>query len=338
MNEHQHNDGHSIPVVVTPQSTLVIAACGADPGVLLPLLEKAGLPVVGDSGSWELAQAAAWLAAHPQGHLVVLARLPSVAVAHLLEQDIPPNQAVASWCSDADKLLQTLRTCRRRATLLFAEQAQANPDALLDGLGQRLQMHLAAPDHDLSQPHLPSVVLRLLADNALLHSMTARNLVAELEATALPLAKANGLLAPAADQVFQEYRSSLAQPTRAARELSEENRPLLDQPQHVKQKIEVFTTEKQTVENPDTADDIEARLKDLQEENDLLLEQLHHVQEELERYYLHGVQSSSDLHDLEQRLRAAEETVEALYNSKSWKITKPLRVMLDLFAGRSTTR
>ncbi|MDT8322177.1 MAG: hypothetical protein RQ826_16800, partial [Xanthomonadales bacterium] len=70
----------------------------------------------------------------------------------------------------------------------------------------------------------------------------------------------------------------------------------------------------------------EARIQDLEEENELLLQQLHHVQEELESYYLNGVGTS---HELEE----ARATIEAICNSKSWKITRPLRWFLEKFMG-----
>jgi len=70
----------------------------------------------------------------------------------------------------------------------------------------------------------------------------------------------------------------------------------------------------------------EARIKDLEEENELLLQQLHHVQEELESYFLSGT-------DARQELEEARATIEALCNSKSWKITRPLRWFLEAFMG-----
>lgn len=92
---------------------------------------------------------------------------------------------------------------------------------------------------------------------------------------------------------------------------------------------EVYREFSQTIEQARDAKataQVEARLGELQEENELLLKQLHRVQEEFESRYLSGADGGEELEE-------ARATIEALYNSKSWKITKPLRYVLDLFSG-----
>lgn len=131
------------------------------------------------------------------------------------------------------------------------------------------------------------------------------------------------------------------------KELEEENELLLQQLHQVQEELEgqfqesrelseklkeaeAAAVEKASDEEADRVREeqpkLEARVKDLEEENELLLQQLHHVQEELESYYLNGMDSR---HELEE----ARATIEAMCNSKSWKITRPLRWFLEKFMG-----
>ncbi len=86
-----------------------------------------------------------------------------------------------------------------------------------------------------------------------------------------------------------------------------------------------------------------SKSSDLEEENELLLLQVHQVQEEMESIFSryeganHEIEHfRSELAHAGEDLQSAHNTIEALYNSKSWKITRPLRAILGLLgAGRN---
>lgn len=391
MTDSSAPDLRALSPIRTPERIAVASTRAAHGAAAFALLQSAGLPTRQsgenqdglplleslDSGG-SLSVLPEWLVEHPQAHLLLLVPLPSIAVARRLAEGTGPKAALAQWQETAEAVLDVIRPHRRRVSLAFAESALAAPEAFIKSLSRRLQIDLD-PLQDVQQASdLPDAVLRMMAENAVWQSSQARNLAAELEATALPLDTAEVSGMPAVEQVFKEYRKRIETPAKAIEDLKEENELLLSQLHQVQEELESHflkakQTEEQLVEaqnqgahaqqykeerdqarkqlaevkqqaeqakaalkaNAEVAND--HRLQDLQEENDLLLQQLHHVQEELERYYLQGGHHGGELYDLQQRLQAAEATVEALYNSKSWKITKPLRAILDLFTGGSKT-
>jgi hypothetical protein len=90
---------------------------------------------------------------------------------------------------------------------------------------------------------------------------------------------------------------------------------------------------------------------DLAEENELLLLQLHQVQEELESHFLanrslerklrgqeklsqQSVGLQQELLSIHQELVTSRAEVNALRESLSWRLTAPLRKILDVFGGR----
>jgi hypothetical protein len=289
---------HQLPSIETPRSLVLAATVPEHLIELRNLLKDAGLPeqerqadvsgrpklITQESiGGW--ATLPDWLSKHPEAHLVLLLPLPTLAIARQLGKGIAPETALAEWLSSAQSELGLVRQNRRRVSLMFAEPALADPGLLLATLSQRIQLDLEEIQTDKRSPELPDMILRLIADNLILQSANARNVVAEFNATAIPLPATAAGRNPVVDQVFNEFQS--------AREA----------------------------------------VPELHEEKNLLLQQMQQIQEELERIYLEESQNKKEQLELQHRLQAAEETIQALHNSKSWKITKPLRILLDLFSG-----
>ena len=333
-----------MPALATPQVVGVASTEPAWRAAVLDLLEHSGLRTgsSGDpaNGPPALALAAEenpgsmagwseWLMEHPQSHLLLLVPLPAVAVARSLEEGALPKTALSQWLESAGVVLDVVRGQRRRVSLVFAEQVLAAPQAFLEAFSQRLQLQLRCSVlTDLPPPGLPDAVLHMMAENAIRQSGEARNIATELEANALPLTAADVRSVPRIEQVFDEYRDRIDAAAHEVQKLREENAMLLAQLR------EAQSQARQAEERTAEVRKDDARLQDLEEENQLLLQQLHQVQEELEHYYLQSVQTNSDeLLEMQRRLQAAEDTVQALYNSKSWKLTRPLRWTLDLLTG-----
>ena len=350
-----------VPVVETPQSLVLACTRAAYRTALADLLQQAGFSMGSGTAEPAAGQPALltqeqlgpmsewpdWLAEHPKAHVLLLVALPSVAVARRLQEGSAPKTALADWMASAQDVLDVIRSQRRRISLMFAEPALAAPQAFVELLSRRLQLTLQAVSPEQQVPDLPSALLRLMAENAIWQSADARNIAAELEANALPLADSELSQVPAIDQVFTEYRNSIDRKARAAQELREENELLLEQLQRVQQKMEAFADEKKALAGRLKSVEVEekssqklaAEIKDLQEENDLLLQQLHHVQEELERYYLQSMQPQGQPGLYSAQLEAAHETIRAIYNSYSWRLTWPLRVFMRIFgAGPASSK
>ena len=331
-----------MPALATPQVVGVASTEPAWRAAVLDLLERSGLrtgssgdPVNGpptlaaEDDPGPMAGWSDWLMERPQSHLLLLVPLPAVAVARSLGEGAVPKTALGQWLESAGTVLDVVRGQRRRVSLVFAEQVLAVPQAFLEALSQRLQLQLRSSVlTDLPPPGLPDALLHMMAENAIRQSGEARNIASELEANALPLTVADVRSAPQIEQVFNEYRDRIDTAAHDAQKLREENALLLAQLQ------EAQSQARQAEERTAEVRKDDARLHDLEEENQLLLQQVHQVQEELEHLYLQSVQTNSDeLLEMQRRLQAAEDTVQALYNSKSWKLTRPLRWTLDLLTG-----
>ena len=299
-----------VPVIETPRSLALACTRAAYRTVLRDLLQRAGFstgsgaaesaadqPVLltqeqlGPMGEWS-----DWLAEHPKAHVLLLVASPSAAVARRLQEGSAPKTALADWMASAQDVLDVIRSQRRRISLMFAEPALAAPQAFVALLSRRLQVPLQEVSPDQQLPDLPSALLRLMAENAIWQSADARNIAAELEANALPLADSELSRVPAIDEVFAEYRNSIDRKARAAQELREENELLLEQLQRVQQKMEAFSAEKRAIDQELSA------VEEIKEENELLLSQLHRVQEELESQFLKTKAA-------EEKLAAAEKTI-----------------------------
>ncbi|MFH7321146.1 hypothetical protein ACHHRT_11130 [Desulfurivibrio sp. D14AmB] len=92
---------------------------------------------------------------------------------------------------------------------------------------------------------------------------------------------------------------------------------------------------KSKVEQGELLQRAESRRKELEEENELLLLQLHQVQEELERYYMQLQEEKEDFGRREKKLKALERKISYMENSKSWKITRPLRGVIKPFMKKT---
>ena len=309
MSEPQPISSHKVTAIETPQSVVVAGSTPAHLPALLALLEAASPQagpmraenpeLISQDRIGPLAALPDWLAEHPQAHLLILVSLPALVIARGLSAGTAPSQAVAEWLESAEAAMRVVRLQRRRVSLFFAEPALANPKAFLAALGQRLQLTLDNEQGDRWAPEMPGTVLHMMAENAIGQSSHARNLVAELEATALPIPTADEFLLPAIDRVFSEYRESI-----------------------------------------DTPKEAMSKIRELEEENELLLLQLHQVQEELERYFLESTQfglgskqpGNQESHSADE-LDAAQKTIRAIYDSYSWKLTRPLRWFQRILTG-----
>ena len=367
MQEVHTTGGEGIPRVELPQKLGVVVPPGQDSGSVWKMLVASGLstdegaaraPVLVDAGADGLEALPAWLEQHPEGHILLLFNAPVPTIARHMADAVEPGEAVAQWRQHAEQVLAFVRQNRRRMTLVALEAALADPAAFTVLIGDRFGLALKRPVDNSDAGDDPGAVFRMMAENAVWQSADVRNLAAELEANALPMPPSHGLLLPAVEEVYSEF-NTLVEHTRARRkELEEENELLLQQLHQVQEELETTfqknrdlsgkldALEKDNSASAQSSEQLtdlqteldqvkrqsDERRKDLEEENELLLQQLHHVQEELESYYLNGMDAR---HELEE----ARTTIEALYNSMSWKITRPLRFVLDLFTGhRGETR
>jgi len=328
MLEAHYTDDRGIPKLETPARLVLATNAGNEIDPVMGLLTDAGLTRDGldsrnrlprlvdafDPG--DLSSIPEWLAGNPDAHLLLLFNAHVPLIARNMAEGLPPGQALDRWLADAQAILKIVRRHRRRLTLLPLEGVLADPAGFMDILGQRLGIGLAPVARHDGGAAAPGALFRMMAGSAVWQSTEARDVAAELEANALPMPPAPGIALPMVDEVYREFSQTIEQ----AREREEAYKVEL---RNMHQTEEIDKNQQLQERNDETMAQNEARFRDLQEENELLLQQLQHVQEELESYYLSGT-------DVRRELEDARATIDALYKSKSWKITKPLRYVLDL--------
>lgn len=291
----------------------------------LNIVRAAGQP-------WEevldnLAKAKALLQAKPEVHVLICYDVPEDQIATEIDNGLEPSQALANWQNETEALLTLYRQYYRRMTLVAHSALYDQPKELFAQLSARSgislsSVDLASPiqlaDRESHERLLPTQ--RLLALQVLQHP-PAKHLAQELVACSLPLIETVSLF-DLVDSLHDTYRQlSTDTPTGN----SEENSKLHES------------------------------LQDLQQENNLLIEQLRIVQQELEQRLLGGQNSTEKLGKLEKevkrqneklrdvsqknkgleaQLKTAKQELKALRNSKSWKVTAPLRKCMYLLGGK----
>lgn len=260
-----------------------------------------------------LTEAKAILQAEPDTYAVICHDVPEVQVAREIGVGRVPSQALANWLNVVEPLLALYREYYQRITLVRSEDLYRKPKVLAKQLSKRSGIALGGVK--VESLHADKVKTapwrlafqRLLALQALSHP-PARRLAEELQLSSLSLL---------------------------------EKKPLLD---HLDELFDQSETQ-QTWQN---------KLDDLQQENKLIVEQLHKTQEELEQYLLGHRDSSIKVASLERdikrkndklhafaqknkrlttQLKEARHRLDKLKQSKSWKITAPMRKVIKLLGG-----
>ena len=354
MQEPHATGGRGIPTLDTPKRLVVAVTHDEPPGPILELLNQAGLHLGDGEGTnsqptphpqlldghalGPLDQLPVWLQDHPDDHLLLLFSVPVVHVASAMAKGQLPGKALEHWAEGADRALAVARRNRRRTTMLPLEAALADPAALFELLEHRFGLTLNAAPEALSPLEAPGAIFRLMAENAVWQSSRTRNLAAELQASALPMTATEDLAQPAIDQVYAEYRKYVDAAPAAKAETDRLNNDLKAAKEKLVQLEQQLAEPK--IDHP--------KIQDLQDENDLLLQQLHHVQEELERYYLENQTLQSKESEFRKEFRALEKSTQKLQrhndglqrkvnymvNSKSWKLTRPLRAVIKRLKGK----
>ncbi len=297
MNDLKQSRAGKTTALGAPNQVIVAAANPAHIGALMGLIGSVGLKeqdnaettsarpkLIKIRGDEPLKSLHENLARHPEAHLLVTVSLPTMAIAARLEQGTKPDQALTEWEASILKLLELVRPNRRRTSLVFIEAAMAAPTVFLKTLAQRLRIEPPHRQLEAQQPELPGSFWHLIADYAMRQSIDTRDLVAELEATALPLPAPENSGLPSAGLVFEEYQNSIEKPIRLAGQL-------------------------------------ETQAGKLKDENQLLSKQLQQVQKELHNRSLHA---DREAERYEEALQETRQHLESAARDQVTKLQKTL--------------
>lgn len=314
-----------------PKPLLVTALREEDIHDAMELLQSAGLPLTSlllhqpglptkempPSALSASDQVTQWVNQNPSGHLLLLIPDPVLDIAEALCNKIRPTDAVMTWSASAELALATVRTVgRHRCSVFVANGMRTSAQGFLKRLGERLGLNLVESigktsidaTHEVSKPldqSKPLSLFTMMAENALWQTQVARMQMSELLALAVPVGSSHSVDLAAVEEVFSSH---------------------LEEQESHKRRVETELKSDRTA-----LEQTRAKLTVLEKENDLLLQQLQHIQEELEQYYLQQVKTS--------RLRVIEleAKINALLNSKSWKMTRPWRAILGVLTGNKAT-
>lgn len=236
------------------------------------------------------------------GAVLLLARSPAEALCGLLDSGMDPVAARSQVQAETLALLAFLRRFRRRAVLLDLALLRQNPAALLGycGLGTEVQMQDRLRDA-AGEP--PGTVFMVLAQ-AVLQADPALSRVAGEFAAATAVVAGIPPLADSPDQVLQSFDR--------AREKLEELELLRAQQRSMYEQLEQLYTEKKQVQ------DLEAeigRLRGRLAAKTDVLNATGNMIQDLERLAHHRTQEVAALKEQLQRFR----------NSRSYRMTVPLR-------------
>jgi hypothetical protein len=291
----------------------------------LDAVRSAGQPWHGEVVA-DLEKAKVLLEEHARTHALICYDTPEREIAHDIAKGRMPSQALANWLHATNSLLEFYREHYQCLTLVCRAELEPKSKALLDKLSERSGIALGRiPLQEQNQEleiDSQTFVLQWLLSLHALQDPRAQCLIQELEASSLPLSGPACLL------------------------------DMLDDAYVILQRGWVSQGQQHTLESE--VQKLQSNLKQVQKENDLVIEQLHKTQEQLEPYLVDGKsdvkkllqdikRKNEKLHtfsrknkQLAAKLQAARQELNDLRNSKSWKVTAPLRKTVGMFRGNKS--
>ncbi|SFB83552.1 hypothetical protein SAMN05660443_0440 [Marinospirillum celere] len=278
-----------------------------------------------------------WLDDFTDTHFFLVYTRPEVYLQQALSEGQQATQALQSWSQEVQELLNIQRSNRSRTSLIQLEQALQAPDELMQKLSEKLGWTFPEKNWNTQPLQLTENQELLLSSQIVMQDTGLQQLLAELEASSLNQASLLRPLKLDTEQLQQKIKEGSQQQLEKLNATQEELKKQLNNYQDLKSKSE--TDLKNLQENLQNQ---QKKLKEVEEENELLIEQLHFTQEELEKQLLKGnkdheaqlTQLKKELKEVKQSKTRLLEKYRAVFQSTSWKITKPLRALSRLLKGK----
>lgn len=252
---------------------------------------------------------------------------PVILLAGQLQAGKRMGDAIAAWRDTTERLLVLFRRDRRRITLIDGHAAQRAPDLLQRLLGERLSRPLKVAEEggapgDAAEPAgLP----QLVAAEALRQEEAAAALVAELEASSLPLGPAYRINvdAIAADGLTSADTAELD-------ELRKENELLQLQLQQTQAELQALILENRIMKNERKSSSSEVEQARTEAGKARL------ARESLQAEFNEAREAwTAERTALTDKLKWTADDLAAVRRSLSWRLTAPIRRVLGLFVGDS---
>jgi hypothetical protein len=297
--------------------------------------------------------------------LLMLYVSPARALAATMTGESTPAQALAAWCREAEAMLALHRAGRRRVRLIETAVARRHPRAFCDTFA--IPGPAPEPEAEIARPNDPEAMfLRLLARRMLLGDAPARALLARLEAVSVPLGDETPPSEDDPEAVLRAFRA-----LRGAEERTEtlvaQNRAMRDELTALAGRIDdrdaALEAARAELAEADAAREmLQAQTRHMQDE----LERLARLRDTLEReagrvsvlsrqlaerdrsleaadtllvtqetqaaHVAAGLEAQ--LAETEAELAARRDEIDRFFNSRSYRLTSPLRRLYAALSGR----
>jgi hypothetical protein len=229
-----------------------------------------------------------------------------------LTEGVSPNKALAAWVAETDKLLAVFTRHKKQASVVGAAEALADPHNVLAALAQRTELISAEltqipPYISTSEVSLPlQSIARLTAER----SSQARKLQKKLQGLSV-LLPTSQILAPDMDVLFESQKKFATTQTSLIETAIERDRHFDE-------------VKRLAVELSTQTDRLTKKTSDAANMSSLLIKELSQMEKKFEA-------SEHDLAATKAINAALKDEISGVYQSKSWKITEPLRALRRLF-------
>jgi len=258
------------------------------------------------------------LAHHPDARLILVYQNPaSFVAAGAIEKGTA--SALGTWREESQRLLETVRRQRHQIVLVDGHAGLATPSALVGQIAQRLGCELER-SLLVDYPETPTVdgVASALADFTIRHDELGGRLIAELEASSLPLPPSYAYTKANVLDIWCQSGEAEGQKAKL-QELEQEGDLLLVQLRQVQEELKRYYFVNK---------DLEEKLRQAQTLSTQREEALTRTVDELAR-------KRKALAAKRKELERKKKQVQDIYRSTSWKLAGPLRKVRRLFSRRA---
>jgi hypothetical protein len=322
--------GQALPPDATPRWQALLADFN-DTASAMKELEKALepaqkptlLPVTFDIGLESLEQVMANL---DDVALLLFYSRPEPFLVRAMSAETSASMALESWCTASRSMLEAIHRYRSRAVLFNAESALTSAAAFKEVCRERFRLEGRSEDKASVAAQEPMAdIHRLIAAQMVVQSVDVQDLLDELEASAVPSDTLSVMPHVNCDDALAEWRGQ-----GESDQLKEENELLLLQLHQVQEELESYYLQLQ---------EAESKLREADKKYGETKKKLGQTEKKLEASETNRGETAKKLREtgdkhkaaraweeqLKREVAEAQDTLARLRQSRSWRITKPLR-------------
>lgn len=280
-----------------------------------------------------------WLDDFTDTHFFLVYTRPEVYLQQALSEGQQATQALQSWSQEVQELLNIQRSNRSRTSLIQLEQALQAPDELMQKLSEKLGWTFPEKNWNTQPLQLTENQELLLSSQIVMQDTGLQQLLAELEASSLNQASLLRPLKLDTEQLQQKIKEGSQQQTKKLKEVEEENELLIEQLHFTQEELERQLIKEKEIIN--RRDELKREVNKRKKEARQAEQSAKNKQQKIQRLEKEQRQLKNQLKAANNQLQSVKksktqllEKYRAVFQSTSWKITKPLRALSRLLKGK----